>query len=330
MLHGKASRWQTTPIYGLMILATLAILWIAFDKTGFLDGKHLTAVLAFFGVLVTASVTFAGLVVKEQSDRRTIDTQVRDTKRLEVEAAMKAASLLSTDDGSDANPSTVSGALLALAQLGQVELAMTMLSDLWLGDRVSPATGILIVDRALTSEDSVAQQTAAIALRNNVSRLTTANSYGRDYFWPHSVNQRWLPNLAVGTKRHILVGWSRMWITDQKYYAGLRPQIFASGLLAVWQKERDPGLRTFVSQQVRIVIGHCKTSFPTTRHVNDSLTTIGAALLPELEASEDQSELTDELRGMLEWVESWASNGARPLEVVMGDMPTVRPATLPS
>ena len=110
----------------------------------------MTAVLALLAILIPASVTVLGYLIKRQSDNRLQQEKDQSEARLEQEhtaeqarlrldAAMRAASLFGPVGDTPSTPAASASGLLALTQLGRADLAVALLVDLWsVGPRSVP------------------------------------------------------------------------------------------------------------------------------------------------------------------------------------------------
>ena len=133
-------------LIGVAIVTALVLLAVVMLVLGPLAGsgmetERLAAVLTFFGVLVTGVVTVMGLLLKSLAERRLEKEKEYDRDRLRLEAAMRAGSLLATSEGVPATPATMAAGLLALTQLGQCELAVALLVDLWSEEKADHGCG---------------------------------------------------------------------------------------------------------------------------------------------------------------------------------------------
>jgi len=240
-------------VLGGVVLALLILMLGGLAAFGYLEGDHLTPVLAFVGTFLTAALTFIGLVVKDQGDRRLELERHREDQRLEVEAAMKAAALLSCPDGKPAHPATVAGALLALSSLDQTRLAVNLLHQLWPTDGVSGPIAALVLERALTSPDPALQNEGAVALLANVQHAMCATDDGRAlYSWPSSFDCAWRHSPPSLEARHMLLeAWLRLWIQTWNHL-GFEPreyrrEQFVRGLYVIYRTEPDDDLRHTVA-----------------------------------------------------------------------------------
>ena len=189
----------------------------------------MTAFLALLAILVPASVTFAGLMIKkstdmraskeqqdaqeqralqrEQSDKRLAQEHEEQKFRLRLDAAIRAAD----SAGPSGNEVTSAAGLLALARLDFADLAVALLVDLWStqvsaqpsvnvkqlhSPRIATETAIQIIDEALVSRRPDAQVMAAQLLCRNASGLDICNSL----HWPSAINSAWIPDLPVTAK----------------------------------------------------------------------------------------------------------------------------------
>jgi len=158
------------------------------------NAPTLTAVLTFGGAVVTGAVALVGHLVGRQANQRLREERVREHERLRLDAAMQAGTLLATPD----QPASAASGLLALTQLGQADLAVALLVDLWSAERnrVSTETAILVIDAALRIERPNAQLVGAELLCRNATRLNSCQSL----HWPSVIDGRWDPGFAPKTK----------------------------------------------------------------------------------------------------------------------------------
>jgi hypothetical protein len=154
----------------------------------------LTAALTFGGAVVTGAVALVGHMVSRQANQRLDEERFREQERLRLDAAMQAGTLLAVPN----QPASAASGLLALTQLGQADLAVALLVDLWSPERsqVSTETAILVIDAALRSEQPNAQLVGAELLCRNATRLNSCQSL----HWPSVIDGRWDPRFAPKTK----------------------------------------------------------------------------------------------------------------------------------
>jgi hypothetical protein len=158
------------------------------------DAPTLTAALTFGGAVVTGAVALVGHVISRQANQRLGEERLREQERLRLDAAMQAGTLLATPN----QPASAASGLLALTQLGQADLAVALLVDLWSAERnqVSTETAILVIDAALRSEQPNAQLVGAELLCRNSTRLNSCQSL----HWPSAIDGRWDRRFAPKTK----------------------------------------------------------------------------------------------------------------------------------
>jgi hypothetical protein len=95
-------------------------------------------------------------------------------------------------------PAAVASGLLALTRLGQPDLAVALLVDLWSEEtsQVSTETAVLVIDRALRSARPDAQLVAAEVLCRNAIRLNSCQSL----HWPSVIDGCWSSTFGPKTK----------------------------------------------------------------------------------------------------------------------------------
>jgi hypothetical protein len=208
--------------------ASLLLLWPAWlpwlhravDSSGDKRSVELiVALIGLLGVLVTAAVTFIGIVWKRAFDRHSLgvqkaaqewsQVQARHTQalqqqaeeRLRMETAIRAVGLLSTPSGQEAPRGQRAGVLLALAQLGQLEFALALLDQMLPTSQVDPASAIWLVDEAFRSNSVELQDEAAEILHRNVERLLDEDG---SFLWPRTIATTWQPDLTEYARETIL------------------------------------------------------------------------------------------------------------------------------
>lgn len=167
-----------------LLIAALMFRAGLFDRpTNEVDSDVLAAVLVLVGTLLTELLVAAGLILKHSFDLRTyqlglyeqqrllsegardLELKAQEQARLEAESkqaelnqqieqerlrkdtVLKAVELLSDDTGKDAAPAQQIGALQALATLGELPLAVSLLDQRWSDNNspVLPVAGALAV-----------------------------------------------------------------------------------------------------------------------------------------------------------------------------------------
>lgn len=167
---------MTTPDRALgLSLAALILIFVAFLVTVWqtpifdFEGSDaratvVAAALTLVGGLFATVVTAAGLVLKHAIDVRTDkrltlegdrnETLKRDeAKRLTLEAGIKAVQLLATNTGQASPPIQQAGALFSLANLGQYDLAASLVFGLLDSNQIDPSIASGVLDRVIRSAD---------------------------------------------------------------------------------------------------------------------------------------------------------------------------------
>jgi hypothetical protein len=228
-------------LYGIIALVVVGGAMAGMWATGLLDGDNTGAGLAFGGTLLTGAVSFVGLVLKHNSDRETAAADRREKERLDIDAATRAANLLSNANGNTPNRATTAGALLSLVRLGQVGLATSMLFDLWGDNRISPSDATFIVNKALLSNDEQAQRDASNVLFLQTPLLTGRDEEEEWYYWPYEINHRWMPRLPIEARYTLLRAWVYLWTASSTKSTRYRVRNLTAGLLACWREEKKGG-----------------------------------------------------------------------------------------
>lgn len=196
MMPGDASRdtwWAVGWLTGIAIVA-LVLLVVLLGPLRLATGNtsHITAVLAFVGVLVTAAATVIGLTVTRQSGRAA-------ERRLRLDAAMRAGESFSSPTPEAVSAASIASSLLALTKLDNADLAVALLVDFWepgAEGKISTETAILVVDAALRSAQANAQLVAAELLCRNAEDLDPCQSL----HWPSAIDGCWNPRFSPKTK----------------------------------------------------------------------------------------------------------------------------------
>jgi hypothetical protein len=113
--------------------------------------------VTYVGILVTAIVTVTGYISSRQAAQRLSAERERDEKhlrkdreeehrRLQLDAAMRAGALFAPNADQPATPAAAASGLLALTGLGQVDLAVVLLVDLWSGEQATISTETAVLD----------------------------------------------------------------------------------------------------------------------------------------------------------------------------------------
>ena len=151
------------------------------------------AAITVNGALLTAAVTYAGLLFKRSADSRTAElaeqanrTAELEEQRLQTEAAMKAVGLLVTSEGKSVPPFQASALLMVLAQLGHLRLALDLVGELWPEDLVTRTAAVELIDRAMGGSDEDERVVACRILSRHADRLV----FTQDVATPQGVQRQ--------------------------------------------------------------------------------------------------------------------------------------------
>lgn len=208
------------------------------------DQVTVADVLVFAGALITAAISLFGhqRLAQEHSDNQ---------EQLKLDAAMRAGAMFTSSDKGAAAPATSASALLALTELGQAELAVALLVDLWSDGRthVSTETAILVIDAALRSaEKPNAQLVAAELLCRNATRLNACQSL----HWPSVIDGRWDPRFKPKTKFLLLEALLLMSTTNPMDKNALRS--IAVRLYGIWSNDPDPRIKGCIGMAIEALV----------------------------------------------------------------------------
>lgn len=209
--------WKPWLIASVAAIAILAIAFGLMKSLGLLDIpeddpgiKNLAAALGMIGAVFSAAVTLVGIVVKFSIDDRNARLaaveagrnyalSLQAEKRNRIEAAIRAVDLLS-ENNQDTTENQISGAVLALVSLGELELAVTLLAQLWPAGLVSRGVAQSVTVRALACGSEETQGFVADLLFRNADRLSDKDTY----FWPIP-NLGWRTDLPTGSRITIII-----------------------------------------------------------------------------------------------------------------------------
>ena len=181
----KVTGWWLfwTAVVSLMLLGFMFWLlyqWGGFDRRTAADGAKLTAgVLGVVGTRLTAAVTFGGLLLRLAQQDRAEDRHTEAEKRLQMEAAIQAVGLMgeTTSNGMPVSNGQRAGAIYALANLGQMPLALVLLNQLWGEGKIDPSFAVLIVNDVLVGDDRRFHVRASTMLLDHAETLWTSTYY---------------------------------------------------------------------------------------------------------------------------------------------------------
>jgi hypothetical protein len=238
---------------GLLFLAISVVLPVLLfgPVFGTGDAARLQAILTYAGVMVTATVTLVGMAIKWQSDKRIAVDKAEQFKQIRLDAAMRAGQLVSPGESGPAHPAAIASGLLALTKLGQADLAVALLVDLWPGTAgpvvpgtVSSETAILVIDAALSSESSNAQLVAAEMLCRNCAVLKP----GQSLDWPSSLEGRWISKLSHRAKLLVveaLVGSTLSCSPDETTLRSAAVRLYG-----IWSGDHDKRVRHCIGKMI--------------------------------------------------------------------------------
>jgi hypothetical protein len=250
--------------------------------------QRMTAVLALAGTSLTGAISLAGLALQRQANWRTQLAAADEGRRLKLEAAMRAASLLAPANGGAPDAASIGAALLALCDLDQVELAVALLGDTWhpvprrhsvssitagvaVGDapsgatpgpdagsrrpgstgvsKVSTATAILVIDKGLSKPAGGAAQLMAAEILCRNARALSASSM---VDWPHSIDGLWREDLPYMAKLLIIDGLVSMTINDKPVDLAL--SALAVRLYGIYRGETNSRVRQCASRMLHAIM----------------------------------------------------------------------------
>jgi len=264
-IAGESETWWPSILWPSIAIAVL-LAGVAGIVLYLLSIGSMTAALgAVIAGCLTAVVTVMGLVLQRQASWRAQMATDDANRRLRLEAAVKAASILTPTGGVAPDQASIGAALLALCDLGQAELAVALLGDTWhppgaesdrehvflaapqsrtaapasgktADSKVSNATAILVIDKALSTESG---QNAQVMAAEILCRRATALSSTSAVEWPGSLDGQWLPELPYIAKLYIMDGLITMTITHDADDLAL--SVVAARLYGVYDSEKGRG-----------------------------------------------------------------------------------------
>jgi hypothetical protein len=189
--------WKPWLIASIAAIAILGIALGLMEVLGLFDipkedagTKTLAAAFALVGSVLASVLTLVGTVVKYSIDdrnarlasveaSRNYALALEAEKRNRIEAAIRAVDLL-CENNRDTTENQMGGALLALVSLGELDLAVTLLAQLWPKSLKSPEVAEVVLEAVLESGSKSAQISAASLLRQNAEHLQQPDYY----IWP--------------------------------------------------------------------------------------------------------------------------------------------------
>jgi hypothetical protein len=169
------------------------------------NARIVAAAIGLVGVLVTASLTFIGVVLRHSIDLRTAQQADETEKRLRLETSIRAVELVSPQEGT-ATQTRRAGALFVLVNQNELDFAYALLSEMWIDEQISPSAATWVVNRLLLSGDPLLQEGAAVELDLNSHTLASSESF----YFPDSMLLSWSNDLPTPARESILSAFVRM------------------------------------------------------------------------------------------------------------------------
>jgi hypothetical protein len=193
----------------LLLMGFLFLAW-RLDLLTYVSGRGgpqpVAAAITFVGALVTVVGTTLGILLKYSTDVRAehrlqaeadhnrsmqaqaaerirIDSERNDVlqhqaeERLKLEAATEVIKLLSTSDGNLAPHIQRAGALFALANLGEHELTIALVSELLQQSNIQPSAAARLINMALINADELTQRDAIWLLYEYAEHFLTSDGF---------------------------------------------------------------------------------------------------------------------------------------------------------
>lgn len=160
------------------------------------------SIVAAMGVLGTAMVTLCGLLLKDSIDNRTILLHREAETRLKMESSLKAIELMTPlDRDPSLNKERRQGAIIALINIGQLPLALSLLEEYMVQGYVSLRFSMRILDQAFQSNDHSLKEIAANLIHENADKLSPESD---DFYFPDGFKLKWNMTVELDQRRWIL------------------------------------------------------------------------------------------------------------------------------
>ena len=261
------SRGIIVTVVSMLIVFVLftAILWMAglFNFTGTdASAKIVASALALVGGFFTTLVTAVGIflkhsldqrnaVLKDEAEKRQHSLDQRNAilkdeaeKRLKQEAAIQTVQLLSTNSGKDVPETQRAGVLFILANLGLLDLAITVLDQMLAHDRIDTKSAVWVINKALESNDEKIQLEASSILRERYGKFLMKN--GQCTF-PRCFYLNWNTEMPLLARQEAAEALLKM-ITARSYRdwdSGIFNTLILT-LIAIWKTEPEMRLKNGV------------------------------------------------------------------------------------
>ncbi len=174
-------------IVALLLMKSVGLFEIPKDDTG---AKTLAAALGLVGAVLSSVVTLIGIVLKFSVDERNAQLASIEAsrnfalasqaeQRNRIEAAIRAVDLLG-ENNKDATANQMAGSVLALVNLGEIDLAVNLLGQLWPKSAISPSVAEFVTRAGLEGGSTATKVTASTILLQNASTI----DQGTYNIWP--------------------------------------------------------------------------------------------------------------------------------------------------
>ena len=192
MIPKTAAQFLFWLLVALFLVTIAIVMWKTFD-----DSLSNNELIGYLGIVLAQSVALAGLLIKDAVDQRSDDLATSSERRLVVETALGAVSIL------EANAAQLplvrnAGAMAALTTLDQLPMALSLTDVLWRDGLLDGEAAIQVIDAALSSGDPTMQRSAAAILVAN-ARLSFP-LHVNEYYFPKTLNQGWEMDLPGQTR----------------------------------------------------------------------------------------------------------------------------------
>lgn len=211
----KAPEWRIWSFASIVALAifvfaagTMYLLGLFRVPEGDTGTRSLAAALGLVGAVMSSVVTLVGIAIKYSIDDRNARLAVEAEKRNRIEVAIRAVDMLG-ENNADSTINQIGGALLTLVSLGEVELAVALLAQLWPVGAASAQVAEIVLSKALKTGSEDTQLQAALVLDQNAKQILQPGGYS---YWPFS-DLKWKTELHRHA-RELLVKAAATWLIE--------------------------------------------------------------------------------------------------------------------
>lgn len=188
-------RYLPLPVIATAIVCLFGIFAVVLWQSGLLNftgteasAKVVAAVAALAGGLIAAIVSLTGVLLKYAIDDRAEARQSAEAERnsilanetatrLRHEAAISAVQLFTTANSALAPPAQRAAALFMLAQLGQHNLAVSLVRELVADKGITPSAAVRILDAALMSGNAEIERDIVDILYDSAAYFVTRDGF---------------------------------------------------------------------------------------------------------------------------------------------------------